>query len=660
MANLPSQMMANAIRALAMDAVEAAKSGHPGMPMGMADAATVLFANHLKFDASQPDWPDRDRFILSAGHGSMLLYALLYLTGYKDTSLEALRNFRQLGSPTAGHPEYGHAAGIETTTGPLGQGIANAVGMAMAEAHLRAKYTDQLVDHHTYVIAGDGCLMEGISHEAASMAGHFQLGHLIVLFDDNGISIDGKTELTVSDDISARFEAYGWQVLACDGHDMAAIDSAINAAKADISKPSLIRCKTVIGKGAPTLSGTSKVHGAPLGAEEIAGARQALDWPHAPFEIPQEVLDAWRAIGQHGAAARQSWTERLTSAPQKARFEAALSGDISAAVDTAIGKMKQELSANPQKVASRVASQKTIEALVAETDSLFGGSADLTGSNNTKAADQDIYSAENPAGHYIHYGVREHGMAAAMNGIALHGGAVPYGGTFLVFTDYCRPSIRLTALMEQRAIYVMTHDSIGLGEDGPTHQPVEHFAALRAIPNLNLFRPADIVETAEAWQIGLNSKNTPSVLALSRQGLPQLRLGDDVMECKSARGGYVLREASAEAEIVLMATGSEVMIADEARTQLEAQGHPTRLVSVPCLDLLLAQDAEYRQSLIGAAKSVVVVEAGIEMGWASVAGSDYSFIGMNSFGASAPAADLFQHFGITTQAVIDAALAKVS
>ena len=660
MANLPSQMMANAIRALAMDAVEAAKSGHPGMPMGMADAATVLFANHLKFDASQPDWPDRDRFILSAGHGSMLLYALLYLTGYKDTSLEALRNFRQLGSPTAGHPEYGHAAGIETTTGPLGQGIANAVGMAMAEAHLRAKYTDQLVDHHTYVIAGDGCLMEGISHEAASMAGHFQLGNLIVLFDDNGISIDGKTELTVSDDISARFEAYGWQVLACDGHDMAAIDSAISAAKADISKPSLIRCKTVIGKGAPTLSGTSKVHGAPLGAEEIAGARQALDWPHAPFEIPQEVLDAWRAIGQDGAAARQSWTERLTSAPQKARFEAALSGDISAAVDTAIGKMKQELSANPQKVASRVASQKTIEALVAETDSLFGGSADLTGSNNTKAADQDIYSAENPAGHYIHYGVREHGMAAAMNGIALHGGAVPYGGTFLVFTDYCRPSIRLTALMEQRAIYVMTHDSIGLGEDGPTHQPVEHFAALRAIPNLNLFRPADIVETAEAWQIGLNSKNTPSVLALSRQGLPQLRLGDDVMECKSARGGYVLREASAEAEIVLMATGSEVMIADEARTQLEAQGHPTRLVSVPCLDLLLAQDADYRQSLIGAAKSVVVVEAGIEMGWASVAGSDYSFIGMNSFGASAPAADLFQHFGITTQAVIDAALAKVS
>ncbi|MGB1395223.1 MAG: transketolase [Candidatus Puniceispirillaceae bacterium] len=660
MANLPSQMMANAIRALAMDAVEAAKSGHPGMPMGMADAATVLFANHLKFDASHPDWPDRDRFILSAGHGSMLLYALLYLSGYKDTSLEALRNFRQLGSATAGHPEYGHAAGIETTTGPLGQGIANAVGMAMAEAHLRAKYSDQLVDHHTYVIAGDGCLMEGISHEAASMAGHFQLGHLIVLFDDNGISIDGKTELTVSDDISARFEAYGWQVLACDGHDMAAIDSAITAAKAEPSKPSLVRCKTVIGKGAPTLSGTSKVHGAPLGAEEIAGARAALDWPHAPFEIPQEVLEAWRAIGQQGEAARQSWTERLKTAPQKERFEAALSGDISAAVATAVEKMKQELSANPQKVASRVASQKTIEALVAETDSLFGGSADLTGSNNTKAADQDIYSAENPGGHYIHYGVREHGMAAAMNGIALHGGAIPYGGTFLVFTDYCRPSIRLTALMEQRAIYVMTHDSIGLGEDGPTHQPVEHFAALRAIPNLNLFRPADIIETAEAWQIGLNSARNPSVLALSRQGLPQLRLGDDIMECKSARGGYVLREARSEAEIVLMATGSEVMIADEARTQLEAQGHSTRLVSVPCLDLLLAQDAEYRRDLIGGAKSVVVVEAGIEMGWASVAGPDFSFIGMNSFGASAPAADLFQHFGITAQAVVDAALAKIS
>ena len=660
MANLPSQMMANAIRALAMDAVEAAKSGHPGMPMGMADAATVLFANHLKFDASQPDWPDRDRFVLSAGHGSMLLYALLYLTGYKDTTLEALQNFRQLGSATAGHPEYGHAAGIETTTGPLGQGIANAVGMAMAEAHLRAKYSDQLVDHHTYVIAGDGCLMEGISHEAASMAGHFQLSHLIVLFDDNGISIDGKTELTVSDDISARFDAYGWQVLACDGHDMTAIDNAISAAKAEPSKPSLVCCKTVIGQGAPTLSGTSKVHGAPLGAEEIAGARAALDWPHAPFEIPQDVLEAWRAIGQQGKVAQQNWTDRLKKAPQKKRFEAALSGDISAAVATAVEKMKQDLAANPQKVASRVASQKTIEALVAETDSLFGGSADLTGSNNTKAAAQDIYSAENPAGHYIHYGVREHGMAAAMNGIALHGGAIPYGGTFLVFTDYCRPSIRLTALMEQRAIYVMTHDSIGLGEDGPTHQPVEHFAALRAIPNLNLFRPADIIETAEAWQIGLNSASTPSVLALSRQGLPQLRLGDDILECKSARGGYVLREASSEAEIVLMATGSEVMIADEARTQLEAQGHSTRLVSVPCLDLLLAQDAEYRRDLIGGAKSVVVVEAGIEMGWASVAGPDFSFIGMNSFGASAPATDLFRHFGITAQAVVHAALAEIS
>ena len=659
MANLPSSMMANAIRALAMDAVEAAKSGHPGMPMGMADAATVLFSNHLKFDAEHPDWPDRDRFVLSAGHGSMLLYALLYLTGYKDTSLDALRNFRQLGSATAGHPEYGHAAGIETTTGPLGQGIANAVGMAMAEMHLRAKFGDALVSHHTYVIAGDGCLMEGISHEAASMAGHFGLRQLIVLFDDNGISIDGKTELTVSDDISARFTAYGWQVLDCDGHDMQDVDKAITAAKADTAKPSLIRCKTVIGKGAPTVSGTSKVHGAPLGAEEIAGTRKAIGWSHAPFEIPEDILGNWRKIGNHGQKARGDWTQRLETSAKKEAFLAALSGDISDAAATAVQKMKTELAANPQKVASRVASQKTIEALVAETQLLFGGSADLTGSNNTKAADQDIFSRQNPAGHYIHYGVREHGMAAAMNGIALHGGVVPYGGTFLVFTDYCRPSIRLSALMEQRAIYVMTHDSIGLGEDGPTHQPVEHFAALRAIPNLNLFRPCDIVETAEAWQIGLDTHNTPSILALSRQGLPQMRLGEDIAENKSMRGGYVLREASAAAEIVLMATGSEVMIAEEARQQLEASGHPTRLVSVPCMDILIHQDADYRASLLAGAKSIVVVEAGIEMGWAHVAGPDFSFVGMRSFGASAPADALFRHFGITAEAVTKAALAKL-
>ena len=659
MANLPSSMMANAIRALAMDAVEAAKSGHPGMPMGMADAATVLFSNHLKFDAEHPDWPDRDRFVLSAGHGSMLLYALLYLTGYKGTSLDALRNFRQLGSATAGHPEYGHAAGIETTTGPLGQGIANAVGMAMAEMHLRAKFGDALVSHHTYVIAGDGCLMEGISHEAASMAGHFGLGQLIVLFDDNGISIDGKTELTVSDDISARFTAYGWQVLDCDGHDMQDVDKAITAAKADTAKPSLIRCKTVIGKGAPTVSGTSKVHGAPLGAEEIAGTRKAIGWSHAPFEIPEDILGNWRKIGNHGQKARGDWTQRLETSAKKEAFLAALSGDISDAAATAVQKMKTELAANPQKVASRVASQKTIEALVAETQLLFGGSADLTGSNNTKAADQDIFSRQNPAGHYIHYGVREHGMAAAMNGIALHGGVVPYGGTFLVFTDYCRPSIRLSALMEQRAIYVMTHDSIGLGEDGPTHQPVEHFAALRAIPNLNLFRPCDIVETAEAWQIGLDTHNTPSILALSRQGLPQMRLGEDIAENKTMRGGYVLREASAAAEIVLMATGSEVMIAEEARQQLEASGHPTRLVSVPCMDILTDQDADYRASLLAGAKSIVVVEAGIEMGWAHVAGPDFSFVGMRSFGASAPAGNLFQHFGITAEAVTKAALAKL-
>ena len=655
MSALPSQPMANAIRVLAMDAVQAANSGHPGMPMGCAEAATVLFTRHLKFDPSQPDWPDRDRFVLSAGHGSMLIYALLHLTGYPDMTIDAIKNFRQLGSPTAGHPEFGHAAGIETTTGPLGQGIANAVGMAMAERHLAAKYGDDLVDHHTYVIAGDGCLMEGISHEAISLAGHLKLNKLIVLFDDNGISIDGSTDITVSDDITGRFEACQWQVLACDGHDMAAVDAALTTAKTITDKPVLIRCKTTIGKGSAKVGGTAKAHGAPLGNEEIAAVREGLGWDAPAFVIPGEILADWRAAGTRGQAVRADWQARLSTAQTKDQFEADVSGDVQAATQAAIAAFKDQLRETPQKVATRVASQKTIEALFDHVPSLFGGSADLTGSNNTKVGGHNIFAAATPAGSYVHYGVREHGMAAAMNGVALHGGLIPFGGTFLVFTDYCRPSIRLSALMGQRVVYVMTHDSIGLGEDGPTHQPVEHLAALRAIPNLNVLRPADIVETAEAWQIALDSRATPSVLALSRQGLPQLRLGEDIAENKSSRGGYILAEASAAPQVTLLASGSEVSLAAEARAILEAAGLPTRLVSVPCLDLLLAQDEAYKEELLGPSQALVVVEAGLEMGWAALTGGKGAFVGMTGFGASAPAPALYQHFGITAEAVASAA-----
>ncbi len=654
MANSPvRQKMADAIRVLAMDAVDAANSGHPGMPMGMADAATALFADHLKFDPSAPNWPDRDRFVLSAGHGSMLLYALLHLTGYEDMTLDELRNFRQLGAKTAGHPEYGHASGIETTTGPLGQGFANAVGMAMAERHLAGRFSDDIVNHNTYVIAGDGCLMEGISHEAASMAGHMQLGRLIVLFDDNGISIDGSVDITVSDDISARFEAYGWQVLSCDGHDMDAVSSAITTAKTQTLKPTLIRCKTDIGKGSPNRAGTAKAHGAPMGADENALTREALGWSHAPFEIPSEILSEWRQAGTRSQSEHTAWQARLNNSSHADAFNSAMAGTYDSNLEAAVSAYKATL-AEPQKIATRVASQKAIEAILPAVPELFGGSADLTGSNNTKVGAHGIFAADNYAGNYIHYGVREHGMAAAMNGIALHGGAVPYGGTFLVFTDYCRPSIRLSALMEQRVVYVMTHDSIGLGEDGPTHQPVEHVASLRAIPNLNVFRPADIVETAEAWQIALTTKRTPSVLALSRQGLPQMRI-DDIAENRSARGGYILREASAAPQVVLMASGSEVAIAEDARAALEAEGIPTRLVSVPCMDILLAQDADYLDSLRGDAASIVAVEAGLEMGWSKLLGANGQFIGMDSFGASAPIAELYQHFGITAEAVVTAA-----
>ena len=656
--SVSKQDMANAIRALSMDGVEAAKSGHPGMPMGMADAATALFSEHMSFDASQPYWPNRDRFILSAGHGSMLIYAYLYLTGYQDMTLDEIKNFRQWGAKTAGHPEYGHATGIETTTGPLGQGISKAVGFAMAERHKAALFGSDLVDHYTYVIAGDGCLMEGVSHEAASLAGHLKLGRIIVLFDDNGISIDGPTSLTVSEDTTARYEAYGWQVLSCDGHDQEAVSKAIAQAKDD-ERPTLIRCKTTIGYGAPTKKGTSGIHGAPLGADEIAGTREALQWPHAPFDIPQEILDAWRAVGAKGNAAASAWQDRLDASGQKAEFEALESGNFDKQVNEAIAAYKEKLAAEPQKVATRVASQKAIEALLPHVPAMFGGSADLTGSNNTRVGEHAIFDADNHKGTYVHYGVREHGMAAAMNGIALHGGLVPFGGTFLVFTDYCRPSIRLSALMEKRVIYVMTHDSIGLGEDGPTHQPVEHVASLRAMPNVNVFRPADIVETAEAWQIAMTSHKTPSVLALSRQGLAQLRLGDEVAENKSAKGGYELRAASSTAKVTLLATGSEVSIADEARQMLEAEGIPTKLVSVPCLDILMQQDDAYIDALLGENAVQIAIEAGIGQGWSDLIGRKGTFIGMTGFGASAPAGTLYEKFGITAEAITAAAKAKL-
>ena len=649
MANAPDrQQMANAIRALSMDAVEAAKSGHPGMPMGMADAATALFADHLKFDASAPDWPDRDRFILSAGHGSMLIYSLLHLTGYADMTIDELRNFRQLGARTAGHPEAGHAAGIETTTGPLGQGIANGVGFAMAERHLAARFGNSLVDHFTYVIAGDGCLMEGVSHEAASMAGHLGLGRLIILFDDNGISIDGSTDLAVSDDTTARFEAYGWQVIAVDGHDMGAVSGAIATAKAEAKKPSLIRCKTVIGFGAPTKAGTSGVHGAPLGGEEISGTRAALGWDHAPFEIPAEIIANWREVGSRGSAARAAWQARYDGA-DTVDFDKTLRGDWDTEIEEAVQQWKKSLAAEPQKIATRVASQKAIEAILQACPAMFGGSADLTGSNNTRVGAHENFSKGNYGGSYVHYGVREHGMAAAMNGIALHGGTIPYGATFLVFTDYCRPSIRLSALMRQRVIYVMTHDSIGLGEDGPTHQPVEHLAALRAIPNLHVFRPADAVETVEAWQCALASRSTPSVLALSRQGLAQFRT-NDLQENKTAKGAYVAAGDPATSKVTLLASGSEVAIALAARDTLADKNLAATVVSVPCLELFWQQDSAYRKTVLGSGPRIVI-EAALRQPWDRLLNEGDGFVGMNDFGASAPIADLYEHFNITSSAV---------
>ncbi|MEC7521120.1 MAG: transketolase [Myxococcota bacterium] len=650
--------LANAIRALSMDAVQKANSGHPGMPMGMADVATVLFRDFLKFDASAPDWADRDRFVLSAGHGSMLLYSLLHLTGYEDMTMEQLKSFRQLGSKTAGHPEHGHAKGIETTTGPLGQGLANAVGMALAERHLAARF-GELVDHHTYVIAGDGCLMEGISHEAISFAGHLRLSKLIVLFDDNHISIDGPTELSVSDDQCARFEACGWHVARVDGHDPEAVKRAIEVAKSS-DRPSMIACRTTIGYGAPTKNDTADAHGSPLGDEEIAGAREQLGWPHAPFEVPAEILSAWRAIGSRGAAAREAWEKKHAALDAAAReeWDRIQSGAVPASLAQTVADAKAKLFAEKPKMATRASSGKALDVLTSVMPELLGGSADLTGSNKTKTKAMEIVAPGAYGGRYVHYGVREHAMAAAMNGMALHGGVLPYGGTFLVFTDYCRPSIRLSALMSQRVVYVMTHDSIGLGEDGPTHQPVEHLAALRAIPNLLVFRPADTVETLECWQLAVEAKQ-PSVLALTRQGIPALRTDGDPKENRCARGAYLLHAPEGGRDVTLLATGSEAHIALAAKDDLAGRGVKAAVVSMPSWELFRQQDAAYRAEVLGDAPRVSI-EAGQTFGWREWLGDDGRALGLESFGTSAPYEDAYAHFGLTAEKLAEAAQAVIA
>jgi transketolase len=650
--------MADAIRVLAMDAVEQAKCGHPGMPMGMADVATVLWSRFLNFDPARPQWPDRDRFVLSAGHGSMLLYALLYLTGYPDMTLEELKRFRQLGSRTAGHPEYGHAPGIETTTGPLGQGLANAVGMALAERLLNARFGDALVDHYTYVIAGDGCLMEGISHEAISLAGHLKLGKLIVLWDDNSISIDGPTELSTSEDQLERFAAAGWETSRVDGHDPGMVAAAIEDARQS-ARPSLIACRTTIAFGAPTKAGSAAAHGSPLGTAEIAGARARLGWSDPPFVVPADVAAWWQGVGQRGATAAEAWRQRLAQAPaaDRAEFERRIAGTLPEAFHAAIAAITAKFIAEAPKIATRQASGFVLDALAPVVPELIGGSADLTGSNNTKAKGQKVVTAADFSGSYLHYGIREHGMAAAMNGLAVHGGVIPYGGTFLVFADYCRPAIRLAALMGVRVVYVMTHDSIGLGEDGPTHQPVEHLASLRAIPKLQVFRPADAVETAECWALALESRDRPSVLALTRQGVPTLRRAGG-SENLSARGAYVVAEAEGQRQLTLLATGSEVSVALQARDLLKGKGVAAAVVSMPCWSLFDAQDKAYRQAVLGSAPRVAI-EAASPFGWERYVGEGGTVLGMTGFGASAPAADLFRHFGLTAETLAEAALTRL-
>lgn len=651
--------MANAIRVLSIDAVEAANSGHPGMPMGMADAAAVLFARHLKFDARDPAWPDRDRFVLSNGHGSMLLYSALYLSGVQDVSIEEIRNFRQWGSKTPGHPEYGHTAGVEITTGPLGQGLAGAVGMAIAERRLADEFGQELVDHHTYVFCGDGCLMEGVGQEAASLAGHLKLGKLIVLYDDNQITIDGSTAIAFTEDVPARFAAYGWQVESIDGHDPSAIDAAIIRARSETDKPSLIAMKTVIGYGSPNKAGKSSAHGAPLGAVEAAAAKSSYGWPVAPFEIPPNVLESWRQIGTIGAGAHADWKARLDAADADRRNEflrriaGTMPEDFGASLGVAIGKLIDR----PQAVATRKASQIALESLASALPEMIGGSADLTHSNLTRVAAVDSDFTPTGSGRYISYGVREFAMAAAMNGIAVHGGLIPYGGTFLVFSDYCRNAIRLSALMGVRSIYVLTHDSIGLGEDGPTHQPVEQVASLRAIPNLHVFRPCDAVETLECWDIALRDRNTPSVLALSRQNVPQLRLERDGMN-RSAKGAYVIKEARKTRDLTILATGTEVSLAAAAAAELSNRGVQAAVVSMPAWDLFEKQPKSYRESVLGKAPRIAV-EALSKFGWTRYVDSEDDVIGMTGFGASAPAEVLYERFGITRHAIVALALEKL-
>ena len=655
---MPQLPLANAIRALSVDAVEKAQSGHCGLPLGFADCATLLFQEFLKFDAANPEWPDRDRLILSAGHGSMLLYSLLYLTGYPEMSIEEIKNFRQLGSKTPGHPEYGHTRGVETTTGPLGQGIANAVGFAMAERHLNSRFGDDLVNHKTYVIAGDGCLMEGISQEAITLAGHLRLKNLIVLFDDNAVTIDGSTALADDTDQIKRFKASGWNVARVDGHNMDAVRGALLAAQT-ADRPSLIACKTIIGFGAPKLAGTGPAHGGPYGAEEIAGIRKSIDWPHEPFVVPEEILKEWRKIGAQGSRHREAWEKRLAASGKRGALEASLSGKVPAGLKAAINAHKKKIVEAPKADATRKWSGAALEVATELMPELIGGSADLTGSNNTRtAAAKAPFTPENYGGRYVHWGIREHAMAAAMNGMALHGGIIPYSGTFLVFSDYSRPSIRLGALMNQRVIHVMTHDSIGVGEDGPTHQPVEHVASLRNIPNLLVFRPADGVETAEAWEIALNSTDAPSLIALTRQNLAPARK-EHTDENLVAKGGYVLSPATKPEKVVLLATGSEVEIALEAQKTLEAEGIGARVVSMPCFSLFAQQDAKYRADTLGGKLPKVAVEAGIRDGWDRWIGPEGGFVGMTGFGASAPYKALYKHFGITAEAVIKAAKERV-
>ncbi|AIC28858.1 MULTISPECIES: transketolase [Rhizobium] len=648
--------MANAIRFLAMDAVEKANSGHPGMPMGMADVATVLFTKYLRFDPKKPHWPNRDRFVLSAGHGSMLLYSLLYLTGYPDMTVEDLKQFRQIGSKTAGHPEYGHATGIETTTGPLGQGIANAVGMAIAERKLRDEFGPELQDHYTYVINGDGCLMEGISHEAIALAGHLKLNKLILFWDNNSITIDGAVSLSDSTDQIARFKAVHWNTIEIDGHDQAAIADAIEAAhKSD--RPTFIACKTVIGFGAPNKAGSHKVHGSPLGADEIAATRKALNWDYEPFVVPSDVLDAWRAAGTRSDNIVKAWEETLANSPVRAEFSRRMAGDLPEGFDAAITDYKKKLAETKPTVATRKASEDALEIINGFLPETLGGSADLTPSNNTKTSQMVSITPTDFKGRYMHWGIREHGMASAMNGISLHGGLIPYGGGFMIFSDYCRPPIRLSALMGIRVIHVLTHDSIGVGEDGPTHQPVEQIAGLRAVPNLQVFRPADAVETAECWQIAIKSKNRPSALALTRQNLTTVRTEyNEKNLCEL--GAYTLA-GNADAKVTIFASGSEVEIAVAARATLEAKGVSVRVVSVPCTELFFEQPDAYRKDILGNSPVKIAVEAAVREGWDAFIGPEGSFVGMKGFGASGPVKDVYKHFGITADAVVAAAEAKL-